>query len=819
MKTLIRRFFDSSHARCTEALLELLIFTALVCMPSIASAFKVETHVWIAQQVINDLAKGKTINIRVGMKDIPLEVRKEIRDAILNNQELFRLGSIGPDAFPGVYEGQMTIHPGAKGKAWGTGDWLAHVLRSAQTPGEVAFAYGFLTHAAADVFAHTYVNQYAGDIYLLTDGELDVEKRHFLLEGYIAQKMPPLVDADNNPMGAISDLIRKDGNIVVPKEFLRRVFIDSDDASKQFSLNGSAHMTAIHDLNRELRSMTRKDGPLAQLHVLSQQIYIYFYTGYQANAEDVNRLNEAHQRLRDITNDGIDRLQDADQQFRGQAIKVLDAANQQESDALSRAQDLLIKLQQLNAGMGDIERDLAKAIDDLNKLVDPSALVDVPECRSVAAFACHEVGHPLGCGGFFFPCAFKTQEPPGCGLISQVCETVKKWVTIVNALRPSLTQIVKEKQSLKDQSLAQLSNALSDYKAAIDQVHATAQSILIAEGKILNASIDLAQRFTKDTDPISSLLLGWLDDNNKAMDEYFLANATAMSNSMTGADMLEPLSKWVNCSAPSLMGVPSQIADGSCTVKSTIADIRQAFHTLEELAAKQDPVLKKVLELKDNIERAIKIAEKEALTTIASKVTGINMKNLMEILKVRPEKDVVDAEFSRTESTKPLVLFERVTDRVDVEMALNSNGNFNPNEFNTVHNATVLAKLALLDADALNVIMGKKVFTRVPLEHSNIMLRFASSIDGNHQWLQMPPPYPSKAGAGRCGSQYGYSPSFALWTDPHTRKYVFNGLFKGPLSPGLETPLELGLKPAFPSSYPYRPTIKNPYPNYIKPCN
>ena len=81
---------------------------ATAIFPQTAAAFKVETHVWIAQQVINELAKNPALPITIGTTTIAAPVPAVVRDAILANQEVFRMGSVGPDAFPGVYEGQMT---------------------------------------------------------------------------------------------------------------------------------------------------------------------------------------------------------------------------------------------------------------------------------------------------------------------------------------------------------------------------------------------------------------------------------------------------------------------------------------------------------------------------------------------------------------------------------------------------------------------------------------------------------------------------------------------------------------------------------------
>ena len=123
-------------------------------------------------ELINDLEDGKVNIAPYGNFDVD----PEISDAILQNQKVYRMGNIGPDGFPDVIGGQVTVHPGLEDgiidddtetlvSGWKSDTWFQWVLSKAQTPQEKAFAYGFLGHGAADTFAHTYVNMYSGDIF------------------------------------------------------------------------------------------------------------------------------------------------------------------------------------------------------------------------------------------------------------------------------------------------------------------------------------------------------------------------------------------------------------------------------------------------------------------------------------------------------------------------------------------------------------------------------------------------------------------------------------------------------------------------------
>jgi len=156
-----------------------------------ARAFKIDTHVWVAQQILNELDTYG--HLRIAGESYYL--RPEVKEALLNHRDAYRLGSIGPDGFPDMVGPQVTTHPGLPDVegGWVTDDWLRWVMGRANRPEERAFAFGYLTHAAGDVFSHTYVNTYAGDAFDFMD-EVEVELRHMVLENYILEHQPPLTD-------------------------------------------------------------------------------------------------------------------------------------------------------------------------------------------------------------------------------------------------------------------------------------------------------------------------------------------------------------------------------------------------------------------------------------------------------------------------------------------------------------------------------------------------------------------------------------------------------------------------------------------------
>jgi len=212
-------------------------------------AFDTRSHVWIAQAVINDLEDGKITIAPYG----EFTVDPSIVSAILENKRTYRMGNIGPDGFPDVIGGQVTVHPGLEDgyiddetelvtHGWKSDDWFKWTLDKAETPQEKAFAYGYLSHGAADTFAHTYVNMYAGDIFDMNDGETDVEKRHIFLEKFISDRLPDLTDSDGNYLGEAYELVAVDD--ALPISYIKETLLMNEDVAEQYALSSTANYLA-----------------------------------------------------------------------------------------------------------------------------------------------------------------------------------------------------------------------------------------------------------------------------------------------------------------------------------------------------------------------------------------------------------------------------------------------------------------------------------------------------------------------------------------------------------------------------------------------
>ena len=119
------------------------------------------------------------------------------------NRAYFNAGVVGPDGFPDLTYGQSVIHPGADRQV---AQARAHEgVGGAERPAPtarprssqiLAFAYGYLTHAAGDMWAHTLVNDVAGGVFpsvgeILTDvDDAEIAIRHIIVEGYVGDATP-----------------------------------------------------------------------------------------------------------------------------------------------------------------------------------------------------------------------------------------------------------------------------------------------------------------------------------------------------------------------------------------------------------------------------------------------------------------------------------------------------------------------------------------------------------------------------------------------------------------------------------------------------
>jgi hypothetical protein len=180
---------------------------------SVAFAWKPTTHVYLAEQAMNDaIDDGKITVYKVDYQTgkvileggLPVkvgdyEVDPDILDALKTYPAQYRAGVLGPDAYPDILTGQQVIHPNTN-NAGGTDAWLRHLWESAYRQDKKrikAFVVGYLTHAAGDMYGHTFINNFTGAPFAIEPPKGPENAiKHIVLEGYIDKLIPdPIYDA------------------------------------------------------------------------------------------------------------------------------------------------------------------------------------------------------------------------------------------------------------------------------------------------------------------------------------------------------------------------------------------------------------------------------------------------------------------------------------------------------------------------------------------------------------------------------------------------------------------------------------------------
>jgi hypothetical protein len=175
-----------------------------------ALSWKPTTHVYLAEQAMKDALDdgrvtiykvdyqtGKIINeggtpVKIG----EYAVDPDILDALKKYPSHYRAGVLGPDAYPDILTGQQIIHPNTN-QFDGTNAWLQHLWDESSKPENnkpeiTAFVIGYLTHAAGDMYGHTFINNFTGAPFEIKPPKGPENAiKHIVLEGYIDKLIPP----------------------------------------------------------------------------------------------------------------------------------------------------------------------------------------------------------------------------------------------------------------------------------------------------------------------------------------------------------------------------------------------------------------------------------------------------------------------------------------------------------------------------------------------------------------------------------------------------------------------------------------------------
>lgn len=189
-----------------KSALAFLLMILLLIPSAPAYAWKPTTHVFLADEALRDALDDNRVSIyqvnyetgQILNKIGDYEVDSQLIAALKANTNQYRAGVLGPDAYPDILTGQQVIHPSPDGPtgtgiSGGSGAWLKYLWEQSQvynTPAVKAFTTGFITHAAGDMYGHTFVNNFTGAPFEIKPpvGPENAIK-HIVVEGYVDKRL------------------------------------------------------------------------------------------------------------------------------------------------------------------------------------------------------------------------------------------------------------------------------------------------------------------------------------------------------------------------------------------------------------------------------------------------------------------------------------------------------------------------------------------------------------------------------------------------------------------------------------------------------
>ncbi len=279
------RILQVVRFRFPGAAIRALVLPLIACVLLSAPVFalKPKVHLSLGLKLIQDLSQSVLIQLPgfAGPDWPSFESDPELLNAVRKWPGYFLAGTIGPDGFPDIIFGQAVIHPdlrcdydnpncpycncelGPSSRTW-TGDWLrhlwdrAHALSGIEREQALAFVLGFFSHAAGDMWGHSFVNQYAGGSWPV-DYTSDVARSaknvelHLVAEGLVGSHVPDV-------RAAVSGVHNADGQpgIRVPLAFLEDTFIKDAWAVDH---RGTSFISLFLSLKKSLQDHALPDEP------------------------------------------------------------------------------------------------------------------------------------------------------------------------------------------------------------------------------------------------------------------------------------------------------------------------------------------------------------------------------------------------------------------------------------------------------------------------------------------------------------------------------------------------------------------------------
>ncbi|WP_169053540.1 zinc dependent phospholipase C family protein [Alteraurantiacibacter aquimixticola] len=796
-----------------------------------ASAFGLKTHLWIGQSLLVDISD----DCEVRLAGVDTRIDEPLCNAIKNNPGAFLAGNLGPDAYPDLITGQVTTHPGIEG-GWQTHDWLQYLLANANSEEELAFAAGYLMHAASDAFAHTYVNAYAGDTFELAD-ERAVERRHFALEKYIDSILPSGVP-DPELM-------------TVPTSFLRDKLVHSRDAGREARRSGIAlHISAMSEVwfgVVELERQLEKVEGLAARGIADLAVELIDVQAKIATGETSLSAAEAALDIREA------RLR-VEKQAYDSAKKALDDAIDavEENDLLVVTSNARIEaadraIDAAQSALNSFTREQANLESRLNDL--KRRIRDVP--RRVTNEICHGACR-LSCNGIPF-----SRERRRCrNSCYRGCEGVNgAWRRLNNEIsrvENSLTNLKRRIQTettniaaeqakranalegkiLGEAQAAGLSATRSAAQLAFEPVRLRYEAELAltedARELVENIQTELAslredfldkdrlrekiQELVDGSNIISGFANNWrntLEDSGDAYIEVALQSSIGIVSGEGGT--LGRYRDWLKCHGSAYTPQPLQVSAKICEAETFYNEVRSEIDQIvidalpEPFRSIYDEYLGLRILIREELESVVDDATVELIKLGSPDGTT---EDFLELLFVEQNVDrsTLNRIFAEVGDSggKDLLTFSDMAANVQADAFVEA-GVLDPSRFPAIRHGRTLSALALLSPSELRRLAWRLGANPNELElpsetqeRYTILSDMLRSIDGNHQWQRFGLPYarsngqavPDDASRREFGRANGGA-GFPFFANPNMRRFVFSRLFPDGISGTLKDRPEL----------------------------
>ena len=856
-----------------------LLFTMTFVVP--AHAWKIETHLWQANEILNEISTDGSVRLPLGSYRIDQDL---LRALSAPNRPAFLIGVLGPDTYPDMIAGQMTTHPGlevikkdyynkkddlrgfqlgvpsllsqlqrdlnaeaesfiaqaqsrpmphhclerlrkrspginseetpeaARGRLWQTDDWLCWVRAQARAMSpdglETAFAAGYFMHAAMDMWAHSYVNHYSGDIWVLSE-EQEVEARHMALESVVARMHDPATkfllqyrtaEQSKGQTQQFGNLLKEQRDALTPLkapvEFVRSTLILNPAVANQYARETfTLHLFAMYLYWSEVQRLGARLDPIRAGIVSTANTL----------GQKLSQLQSTYATAQALYNTAVQSVDGAYQAFTAAEV------------AARSAQDHFTQ----------VKNTVLQKISGLTDTLIATLPPDLQNQYRTAQSALEQANRTLDDRRRDYDRLAKDRD--------EKQQVMKQRLEEVNLYQSTLTTVAR----VRDQSLMAVSAGTAQWQQGIERA-------------------------------VDAYIRAWEETSKELM-------RPPGSRFSRGHDVTEPLKQWVLCWGPTFglpvlttiapvcdqarsgyMAVNNNLTDLKLLIQnSTIPmDVRQAIEQLDKVVTRTSGLV--LVETAKLVSNTIRLDD-GALAGHAHSFVNLRLKT--------PGPEDVAAEFSDNTATvsfdyhqnylrpKSLVTFPRFPTNNNIlelfardfgipkerlfALLSHKSGVLQPNmaqaskpfsdtvqtlavpeptrytlgdlpAFAALQNSVVMAKLVLLDGAQLNAMVRTQVPPKANYPYheqapaGEVLIGAIRSIDGDHQWQKFAPQFPrspviscqrilSEEARTFCSKsrQFGYDAVDAergglkLWQDSSIRAEVFNRLFKGPLAPGL----------------------------------